>query len=77
MVHKVLILGLAMAFYWFMKRRAQFAEHLQTSNTGLTTGRYFRLMALAVTEILLGNGIGAYILGMNRCSSIVGLFAHP
>lgn len=54
---------IAIAFVWFMKRRAQFAEHLQTNNTGLTTGRYFRLMALAVTEIVIGSSLGSYILG--------------
>ncbi|KAG9046238.1 hypothetical protein FS837_004799 [Tulasnella sp. UAMH 9824] len=54
----------SIAFVWFMKRRAQFAEHLQTNNTGLTTGRYFRLMALAVTEIVIGSSLGSYILGV-------------
>jgi len=55
----------AIAFFWFMKRRAQFAEHLQSSNSGLTTSRYFRLMALAVTEIAVGSGIGSYVLAIN------------
>lgn len=54
----------AIAFVWFMKRRAQFAEHLRTNSTGLTTGRYFRLMALAVTEIIFGTSLGSYILGV-------------
>ncbi|KAG9005256.1 hypothetical protein FRB90_010471, partial [Tulasnella sp. 427] len=48
----------AIAFVWFMKRRSQFAQHLQSNSTGLTTGRYFRLMALAVTEILIGSSLG-------------------
>ncbi|KAG8909213.1 hypothetical protein FRC01_007074 [Tulasnella sp. 417] len=54
----------AIAFVWFMKRRAQFAEHLASNSSGLTTGRYFRLMALAVTEIVFGTAIGCYILGV-------------
>lgn len=50
-----------MAFYWFMKRRANFAAHLQSSESGLTSSRYIRLMGLAVVEILLSNGLGIMV----------------
>lgn len=53
-----------------MKRRAQFAEHLRSNNSGLTTGRYMRLMAMAVTEIVVGSGLGSYILGMSASVKI-------
>ena len=53
-----------MAFYWFVKRRAQFAEHLQKGGSGLSTGRYTRLMGMAVSEILISSGYGTYVYGM-------------
>ncbi|EGO28759.1 hypothetical protein SERLADRAFT_406183 [Serpula lacrymans var. lacrymans S7.9] len=44
----------AMAFSHFWRRRATFAKHLQNSNTALTTGRYFRLMCMAIVEMFFG-----------------------
>ncbi|TFY75333.1 hypothetical protein EWM64_g8679 [Hericium alpestre] len=41
--------GLALAH--FFRRRMMFAKHLQQSNSGLTTARYFRLMLMAVVEM--------------------------
>jgi len=45
---------LALALHHFFKRRITFAQHLQDSNSALTTSRYFRLMAMAVVEIFWG-----------------------
>ncbi|KAG9012862.1 hypothetical protein FRB94_005008 [Tulasnella sp. JGI-2019a] len=53
-----------LAFYWFMKRRNQFAEHLRSSNSGLTSSRYFRLMAMAVTEIVIETGLAGYLFSL-------------
>jgi len=41
------------AFRWFLLRRLQFKAVLNASNTGLSTGRYLRLIALAATDISL------------------------
>ncbi|KAI6002483.1 Rcb2.42 [Pisolithus orientalis] len=35
----------------FFRRRLMFAKHLQNSNSGLTTSRYFRLMSMAVVQM--------------------------
>ncbi|KAG8908966.1 hypothetical protein FRB99_000069 [Tulasnella sp. 403] len=58
------------AFVWFIKRRAQFAEHLRSNNSGLTTGRYLRLMAMAVTEILVGTGLGTYVFALSMSDTL-------
>lgn len=42
-----------LAFRWFLLRRLQFKAVLNASNTGLSTGRYLRLIALAATDISL------------------------
>ncbi|KAH7881712.1 pheromone A receptor-domain-containing protein [Phlebopus sp. FC_14] len=44
----------ALAFVHFWKRRATFARHLQTSQSALTTSRYFRLMCMAIVEMFFG-----------------------
>ncbi|KAG8889541.1 hypothetical protein FRB98_003809 [Tulasnella sp. 332] len=54
-----------LAFYWFMKRRNQFTQHLQSSNTGLSTSRYVRLMALAVTQVIVETGLGGYLIAVS------------
>ncbi|KAG6328748.1 hypothetical protein ID866_10342 [Astraeus odoratus] len=65
-----LVIGLASAIYCiltlraFMKRRAQFNE-LVSSATSLTISRYFRLMALATTEIICTIPITAYGIYLN------------
>jgi hypothetical protein len=45
---------LATAFSHFLKRRATFAKHLKKSDSALTTGRYFRLMSMAIVEMFFG-----------------------
>lgn len=51
-----------LAIYWFMERRAQFRELLTASRSGLTTGRYLRLLSLGLAEIVLCFGYNIYIL---------------
>lgn len=41
----------AVAVRHFFRRRVMFAKHLQNSNSGLTTSRYFRLMSMAVIQM--------------------------
>lgn len=42
----------ALALRHFFRRRLTFAKHLQNSNSGLTTSRYFRLMSMAVVQMV-------------------------
>ncbi|KAL4070137.1 STE3-domain-containing protein [Scleroderma yunnanense] len=42
----------AVALRHFFRRRLTFAKHLQTSNSGLTTSRYLRLMSMAVVQMV-------------------------
>ncbi|KAF9221758.1 fungal pheromone STE3G-protein-coupled receptor [Gyrodon lividus] len=44
----------AIAFVHFWQRRATFTKHLQNSNSTLTTSRYFRLMTMAILEMIFG-----------------------
>lgn len=65
-----LVIGLISAVYCvltlraFMKRRAQFSDFLK-SRTSLSVNRYFRLMALATTELLCTTPISAYGIYIN------------
>lgn len=52
----------------FLQRRAQFAEFLQC-NSALTTSRYFRLMALATTELCCTTPIASYGIWLNLNNS--------
>nr|BDD37065.1 pheromone receptor [Rhizopogon roseolus] len=59
----VIALGFACAaFVHFMKRRITFARHLESSRNGLTTSRYFRLMLMAVVEMIWNIMITSYTL---------------
>ncbi|TFY56929.1 hypothetical protein EVJ58_g7331 [Rhodofomes roseus] len=49
----------------FAQRRAQFREFLSASNPSLTFGRYFRLMALATTELLFTIPVTSYAIYLN------------
>lgn len=44
-----------------LRHRSEFARHLN-SHTAISSGRYFRLMALAVTVTVWDTGINAYII---------------
>ncbi|KAK7435127.1 a-factor receptor [Stygiomarasmius scandens] len=48
----------------FMKRRQQFSQFL-SSSSGISIGRYFRLMCLAMVEIFINTPISAYGLYLN------------
>lgn len=60
----------ALALYNFACRRMDFATHLQNANSVLTTHRYLRLMAMAVTEIVWGTSLTAFNLYNNIHSGL-------
>jgi pheromone a factor receptor len=49
----------------FVQRRAQFGQMLQTSQTGLNTSRYLRLLGMAVTTVTCSLGFTVFILVLN------------
>ncbi|TDL26938.1 fungal pheromone STE3G-protein-coupled receptor [Rickenella mellea] len=59
-------LGLVSAVYCvltlrsFYKRNAQFSQAISSNSSGLTLNRYFRLMALATTELLCTTPVAAW-----------------
>ncbi|KIJ08355.1 hypothetical protein PAXINDRAFT_88958 [Paxillus involutus ATCC 200175] len=55
----------ATSLYHFIRRRISFATHLQGSNSSLTTHRYLRLMAMAVTEMVWGTALTSFDLYNN------------
>ncbi|KAI0682990.1 pheromone A receptor-domain-containing protein [Cerioporus squamosus] len=65
-----IVIGLASGAYCFLsllafnKRRAQFAEFM-SSHSALTVNRYFRLMAIATTDLLFSVPISAYGIYLN------------
>ncbi|EMD35181.1 STE3-like pheromone receptor B mating type [Gelatoporia subvermispora B] len=71
-----LVIGLVSAVYCalsirqFLIRRAEFNKFL-SSNTSLTANRYFRLMALATTELMCSTPISAYGMYLNLSGSNV------
>lgn len=56
----------------FAKRRAQFNALLASKNSSLTFGRYFRLMALATTELMLTIPLSSYIIYLNATAAPLG-----
>jgi len=66
-----IVLGLISAVYCFLSlrafalRRAQFMQFLSSNQSSLTFGRYFRLMALATTELLFTIPISSYAIYLN------------
>jgi pheromone a factor receptor len=55
----------------FNRRRIQFSQ-LMNSNTSLTMSRYFRLMALAMTEMLCTTPLAIFVIYLNATSSVIG-----
>ncbi|KAG8934305.1 a-factor receptor [Tulasnella sp. 417] len=55
----------SLAIRAFLKQRKQFSDVLQLANPGLTIGRYFRLMALAATEIICSLPTSMYVMVAN------------
>lgn len=66
-----IVLGLISAVYCilslrhFTRRRAQFKQFLSSKHSSLTFGRYFRLMALATTELLFTIPVSSYAIYLN------------
>ncbi|EJF59104.1 STE3-domain-containing protein [Dichomitus squalens LYAD-421 SS1] len=56
----------------FNKRRAQFNEFLSSKKSSLTLSRYFRLMALSTTSLLLLIPISSYGIYLNTTTSPLG-----
>lgn len=55
----------ALALHNFVRRRLTFALHLDQSNSAMTTNRYLRLIAMALTEMVLGISLTAFNLFSN------------
>ena len=55
----------------FNKRRAQFTSFLK-SNSSLTLSRYFRLMALAMTEMLFTTPLAIFVIYLNATTLEIG-----
>lgn len=53
--------SLVLVLRWFLLRRRQFSAILHSSGSGMSPRRYFKLMALASTEILLTFPTSLYI----------------
>ncbi|KIJ25319.1 hypothetical protein M422DRAFT_62264 [Sphaerobolus stellatus SS14] len=54
----------------FLHHRISFAAHLKNSQSALTAGRYFRLMSLAIVEIVWDSGCNIYVLYTNVVSGL-------
>ena len=63
----MLLSGLAL--WEFNKRRIQFGQYLN-SNTSLTHGRYFRLVALAMTEMCCTVPMGLFVIILNAGNNV-------
>jgi len=57
-------MGLVLTLISFVRRQAQFSQFL-SGNSTLSTGRYFRLMALACTEVLLTTPLAIFSISLN------------
>ncbi|KAI8968750.1 STE3-domain-containing protein [Trametes punicea] len=73
-----LVLGLIASVYCvlslleFNRRRAQFNEFLSSNKSSLTLGRYFRLMALSTTSLLLMIPVSSYGIYLNVTAQPLG-----
>jgi len=55
----------SLSIWAFLKQRKQFSDVLQSANSGLNVSRYFRLMALAATEIIFSLPLSTYTMVTN------------
>ena len=55
----------ALALHNYARRRLTFALHLDQSNSAMTTNRYLRLIAMALTEMILGTSLTVFNLFSN------------
>ncbi|KAG9045218.1 a-factor receptor [Tulasnella sp. UAMH 9824] len=65
LINLVSMVYASLAIRAFLEQRKQFSDILQSTNSGLTLNRYFRLMALAATEIICSLPTSIYILVTN------------
>lgn len=56
----------------FLKRRAQFNAFLSSNKSSLSFSRYFRLMALACTELMLSVPLSTFVIYLNATAEPVG-----
>ncbi|CAE6477227.1 unnamed protein product [Rhizoctonia solani] len=63
----------AVALRWFIQRRTQFEAVLESTNSGLTTNRYLRLMLFLIAMMLGGMAMTTYVL----IDNIVDIGVHP
>src|ERR1700761_7792510 len=56
------MIEIALAIRHFYRRRVDFKKHLSASNSGISPSRYVRLMALALTEILVDTSFSVFVL---------------
>ncbi|KAF5329528.1 hypothetical protein D9619_009304 [Psilocybe cf. subviscida] len=65
------VIGLTSAVYCFLslrafaRRRLEFSQFMNSGNSSLTMGRYFRLMGLAATDILLTTPLSIFSMWVN------------
>lgn len=70
-----LVIGLVSAgyciatLYSFNQRRLAFSSFLRSNQTSLTFGRYFRLMALAMTDVLLSSPLAIFSIWVNATAT--------
>nr|GAT45148.1 pheromone receptor Rcb2 B44 [Mycena chlorophos] len=57
MVILLTLIFASMALYHFFRRRITFARHLQDAASAMTPSRYFRLMAMALVQMLWSTGV--------------------
>lgn len=62
--------GLVLTLISFVRRQAQFSQFL-SANSSLTVGRYFRLMALACTEMICATPLAILLITMNATAAPV------
>ncbi|KAF8578629.1 STE3-domain-containing protein [Ramaria rubella] len=60
----------ALALRNFLQRRVEFAAHLRNSQSSISSSRYFRLMALAVIEMIWDSGVNAYLIEFNSSTGL-------
>jgi pheromone a factor receptor len=72
LISMVSLVYASLSFRAFLNQRKEFNAILQSGNSGLNVNRYFRLMALAATEIVLSLPLCIYILVENLSTGL-----HP
>jgi len=63
--------GLVLSLRTFARRRLEFSRFMNSTSSFLTMGRYFRLMALAMSDILLTTPLAIFTIWLNASVSPV------